>query len=325
MNITDEEIAQLPDWLRTGLGTWDVTPDETDVTYTSVVATNAGLKSQDLSLLASFPYLRVLSITENKAVDDIGLLAPLRYLTDIDVSSNGLRRILGFPAPIALRTAIFDKNDIKSMNDIHEDYGASLAKLSVSSNLIRQIAGLDHLTVLVDLDLSHNEIQRISGLEGLRSLTRLNLSHNKIQTVTNLEPVAGTLQELRLHNNNITNLDGISCCKHLLIVDLQVNALKMFEDILPLAHLPLLHTLVLSDNPFVFSLDYYRYDVLHCIPMTSSLDGVEVTPEEKVKAEIHYGADQDVRADIRRRLSKIPEVGSHFSAVLELYRPQSAL
>jgi len=55
-----------------------------------------------------------------------------------------------------------------------------IKELSLKSNKINEIKGLDALTEITNLDLSSNKINEIKGLDTLRKLTELNLSGNPV-------------------------------------------------------------------------------------------------------------------------------------------------
>merc|ERR1712226_1207649 len=78
----------------------------------------------------------------------------------------------------------------------------------------------------------------------------------------------------------------------------------MGRDVEELAGFEFLADLLLAPNP-VMELPYYRAQVLHRLPNLRNLDAQPATAEEKIKADLIYGADVDTRKDAFDKL--LPE------------------
>ena len=79
--------------------------------------------------------------------------------------------------------------------------------LSLSSNRITEVKGLNNLIHLESLSLSRNYITEIKGLNRLQSLKRLDLSWNEITQIQGLENLVN-LQELKLWVIPLRNLQS---------------------------------------------------------------------------------------------------------------------
>jgi len=97
-----------------------------------------------------------------------------------------------------------------------------LETLTLRSNDISKIAGLEKLSSLKVLLLSSNKIRKIAGLEKLSSLHKLSLSSNQIRKIEGLEQLAN-LNSLWLYSNKIQKIEGLEQLKKLKLLDLQKN------------------------------------------------------------------------------------------------------
>uniref|UniRef100_F6RDE8 Leucine-rich repeat and coiled-coil domain-containing protein 1 n=1 Tax=Ciona intestinalis TaxID=7719 RepID=F6RDE8_CIOIN len=113
-------------------------------------------------------------------------------------------------------------NRIKHLDGLQN--ALQLKSLDVSSNQLVCMTGLAHLFNLRSLNLSCNSISSVY-VDGLTNLVELNLSYNKIVILDCFDQFKvpeSTLQVLLLHGNNISNLEtvvqnlkGILSLKHL--------------------------------------------------------------------------------------------------------------
>eukprot|EP00741_Cyanophora_paradoxa_P007303 tig00001098_g7064.t1 len=129
------------------------------------------------------------------------------------------------------------------------------------------------------LNLSNNEIEVIENLGRLTRLARLNLSNNRIERIDGLETL-GALVELNLSKNRISRLDGLEAARALELLDLSQNRVADVAELDLVARLPALRHLTLAGNP-VCSLREYRVEALRRMPALQSLDGAEVSAEER--------------------------------------------
>lgn len=95
--------------------------------------------------------------------------------------------------------------------------------LDLSFNKIKDIEGLEHLTLLKDLFFVSNKISKIPQLN-LVNLTNLELGDNRIREIENLNGLVH-LQQLWLGKNKITKLSGLECLVNLRLLSIQVLVL----------------------------------------------------------------------------------------------------
>ena len=81
------------------------------------------------------------------------------------------------------------------------------------------------------LSLSTNAIDKIGGLQGLSCLTILSLARNNIKKIEGLEAVADTLEELWISYNQLEKVNGVECCKKLKVLYLANNKIKGWDGI----------------------------------------------------------------------------------------------
>jgi protein phosphatase 1 regulatory subunit 7 len=63
----------------------------------------------------------------------------------------------------------------------------NLRRLSLQSNRLTSMAGLQHCTALEELYLSHNGIQQLEGLQALTKLKILDIANNRLRQIDGLE------------------------------------------------------------------------------------------------------------------------------------------
>ncbi len=109
---------------------------------------------------------------------------------------------------------------------------------------IRSLAGIEHLTSLVELSIGFSSITDISPLSGLTSLRVLRLGFNSI---TDISPLSGLtrLTGLFLRGNSITDISPLSGLTSLTDLSLRDNSIS---DISALSGLTRLTTLRLDNN-----------------------------------------------------------------------------
>ena len=153
--------------------------------------------------------------------------------------------------------------------------------LLVSHNLIRKIEGISSLSFLQVLDLSDNDINVIQGLDNL-PIRELNLAGNNLLTLHGLADLK-ELSFLDVSHNKITCLAPLKHCTKLSFLDAQHNDLNIIRQVEFLKDLEWLRSLILLGNP-AFFIPFYRYCVIHIIPLIQFLDRTTVSIEEKIKS-----------------------------------------
>jgi protein phosphatase 1 regulatory subunit 7 len=81
---------------------------------------------------------------------------------------------------------------------------SNLKILSIQSNRIRTIAGLDNLPQLEELYISHNALTTLEGLEKVSGLRVLDISNNQVGSIKGLKHLK-ELEELWASYNQITD------------------------------------------------------------------------------------------------------------------------
>jgi len=180
-----------------------------------------------------------------------------------------------------------------------------LREMNLRGNFINRVGtGLLNLKELRMLDLSENYLSCISHLDGLH-LQTLFVAQNRLTTLDGVSTLS-KLQVLNVRHNNITtiealNSDDVPRLRKLCVAD---NRISRIKEVAALASFPFLCDLFLAPSP-ITELPHYRAQVLHRLPRLRSLDAVPATANEKVKADLIYGADIDMRQEIFTEL--LPE------------------
>lgn len=65
----------------------------------------------------------------------------------------------------------------------------------------------------------------------MSKLKVLSVGRNNLKKIEKLEDVASTLEQLWLSYNQISSLEGISCCKKLTTLYMSNNAIKSFSEL----------------------------------------------------------------------------------------------
>ncbi|VDP11853.1 unnamed protein product [Soboliphyme baturini] len=106
------------------------------------------------------------------------------------------------------------------------------------------------------LDLTCNCLRDIDNLQHLPYLTELNLSNNRIEKIEHWNKKLGNVKKLRLTNNKIHSLKGLSKLYSLEYLDVRDNNLSHIKQVWPVGNLPCLQVLLLSGNCVENSIDY---------------------------------------------------------------------
>lgn len=141
--------------------------------------------------------------------------------------------------------------------------------------------------------------------DNLQAIKNLNLWGNEIEDVQILQEMP-QVEVLSLSVNKISSLKEFSNCYKLQELYLRKNAIEDLSEIRYLSDLPELRVLWLSDNPCA-EVENYREIVIKCLPELQKLDNIQITPEERLRAE-----SKDLRFPTKevKRATKntIPEV-----------------
>lgn len=131
------------------------------------------------------------------------------------------------------------------------------------------------------LSLSTNMIERIVGLNELKNLKILSLARNNIKSLKGLEVVGETLEQLWISYNSIDKLVGIQALGNLKILYMSHNIVKDWSEFSRLATLPFLEDLAFLGNPLEENNDEatYRSEVAKRLKTLKKIDGETIIRE----------------------------------------------
>lgn len=268
--------------------------------YLRVDVPNSGLTSLDI--MRSYAHLQFVNVSGNRlrTLEPLGML---RCMLHLNASFNLLIRTQTFAAPDQLETVDLSYNLIAQIGEwsVHK----YLRELNLRGNYISRICpGLRRNSELRMLDLSENYIPRVENMDGL-GLRILYLAHNRLTCLEGVESL-NKLQFLNVRHNNITSISALLSqdIPRLRKLHISENRIACIGEVEGLESFDFLCDLLLAPNP-IRELPYYRAQVLHRLPRLRSLDAQLASVEEKVKADVIYGADVEKRHGIFEQL--LPE------------------
>lgn len=158
----------------------------------------------------------------------------------------------------------------------------SLVKLLCTSPPIDKIDNsVNAFANCIRLSLSTNCIDKIPLLPraALPKIEILSLGRNLIKKISGLEEIGATLRELWISYNQITALDGLSCCPKLEVLFISNNKIKDLHELRKLSQNSLLANLNLVNNPIYDNVarSEMRLNILAAVPQLSVLDGELLT------------------------------------------------
>lgn len=248
-----------------------------------------------IDALRPYELLQFVNVSRNR-LRSLEPLGALRGLLHLNASFNLLVRSQSFTPPDALETCDMSYNLIGELGDWHTH--RFLRELNLRGNFIDCIGtGLKGNRELRMLDMSENYIGRIENLEGL-DLRTLYLAQNRLVSLDGISSLS-KLQALNIRHNNVASIAPL-CSEdlpRLRRLNISDNRLGDIREVASLAAFTLLQDLRLAPNP-VDQLPHFRAQVLHRLPLLRTLDASVAAPEEKVKADLIYGADIEERRKI---------------------------
>eukprot|EP00817_Percolomonadidae_sp_ATCC50343_P006469 CAMPEP_0117419046 /NCGR_PEP_ID=MMETSP0758-20121206/704_1 /TAXON_ID=63605 /ORGANISM="Percolomonas cosmopolitus, Strain AE-1 (ATCC 50343)" /LENGTH=1291 /DNA_ID=CAMNT_0005199911 /DNA_START=513 /DNA_END=4388 /DNA_ORIENTATION=- len=236
---------------------------------------SSGIKS--ISNLDGFTQLRDLNLEQN-LVSNISGLENLTSLVILRLSSNRI------DASHPSKNHSFGKYINKF---------TKLEILTLDSNHISSIASLQlyKLPNLRVLSLRSNEINKIEGLDGLYHLQELLLDKNKIRSIDD-KAFSGcpNLRLLHIEENSLRTLDGLKDLPNLHSLFLGCNRIVELPELEKLAGLVRLKEIVLSYNP-ISKKSLYRPSLIHRVPSLLFIDCKEVIAEERERSMLFFAQD----------------------------------
>ncbi|XP_012275579.1 dynein light chain 1, axonemal [Orussus abietinus] len=125
------------------------------------------------------------------------------------------------------------------------------------------------------LSLSTNMIEKISGINSLKNLRILSLGRNYIKTFSGLEAIGEHLEELWISYNLIEKIKGVAALKALKVLYMSNNLVKDWAEFNRLQEIPKLQELLFLNNPICENMDVesWRTQVMRRLPTLKKLDG----------------------------------------------------
>ncbi|KAJ3331498.1 hypothetical protein HDU91_003324, partial [Kappamyces sp. JEL0680] len=268
----------------------------------------------DVNLVSEFPFLITIEMAGNQ-VKDLAPLSSLQYLVQIDFSDNQLTEdgIL-FKGPYNLQDINLGRNRIASLDPV--SHHRFLNRINLDYNQIRDLSSLSNCLYLKTLSIVGNQVASLLPLKNL-PLKYLDAKQNQLLSLEGIEGLL-ELQDVYLDDNQIRTLDPL--CRHPRIsaLSLKNNSIDDIQEIATLDTLPLLRYLALDQNPLQANskavwdpvksfplhsnaafVPSFRLYIVNAISKLSILDGVPISPEERVAAINHYSPPTEVSLSIQ--------------------------
>lgn len=128
------------------------------------------------------------------------------------------------------------------------------------------------------LSLSTNMIEKITGINSLKNLKILSLSRNNLKTFSGLEAVGEHLEELWISYNQIEKIKGVNVLKALKVLYMSNNLVKDWAEFNRLQEIPNLEDLLFINNPICENMDTesWRSQATRRLPKLKKLDAIPV-------------------------------------------------
>eukprot|EP01059_Diplonema_ambulator_P035367 TRINITY_DN8290_c0_g1_i2.p1 TRINITY_DN8290_c0_g1~~TRINITY_DN8290_c0_g1_i2.p1 ORF type:complete len:1479 (+),score=580.35 TRINITY_DN8290_c0_g1_i2:85-4521(+) len=240
----------------------------------------SGCSIRELSMLEQFPSLLHFKCDHNMLSNVTGLKCCTSLLS-LNLNSN---RLSSSPEATTGRA-------LPSLGSCLEQMSL-LESLSLEGNHITSISALGlKLKNLRFLNLRSNDITKIDGLEGVPQLSELILDRNKLRGVEdNGLLVCHHLRDLRLEDNMIKRLDGLKGLQNLNRLFVTANRISDLSELEKLDGLDRLTEVYLTGNA-VARKSLYRATLVHRLRNCLVIDGREVSPDEREKAELFFNQE----------------------------------
>ncbi|XP_029492875.2 dynein axonemal assembly factor 1-like [Oncorhynchus nerka] len=167
-----------------------------------------------------------------------------------------------------------------------EEY-TGLKCLWLECNGLLRIQNLHAQTDLRCLFLHQNLIHNLENLEPLSKLCTLNVCNNYIRTIENIAclPDLGTLQIAHNKLQTVGDVEHLSQCLSLSVLDMSHNLLDDPDILTVLERMPELRVLNLMGNEVIKKIPYYRKTMIIRLKQLTYLDDRPVFPKDRACAE----------------------------------------
>ncbi|KAK0223142.1 L domain-like protein [Armillaria fumosa] len=184
-------------------------------------------------------------------IEHLGMCTKLKSL---ELGGNRIRDITPLSSLTALEELWLGKNKITTIPPGVLAPLMSLRILSLQSNRLTRITGMEGLVNLQELYLSHNGIEKLEGVQDNVNLTTLDIGNNLVPAIEGIDHLT-QLEELWMNNNNIPT-----------------SVLSS-----PFPSLPALRTIYLEGNPCQKADPVnYRRKVMLALPQATQIDATYV-------------------------------------------------
>ncbi|CAH1402050.1 unnamed protein product [Nezara viridula] len=296
--------------LSSGLGNIALTPDLKGYGYTKLQLPSKGIKS--VELLQYYPYLQYVDLANNN-IEDLSPLWNIKHLVVLDLSKNNLTDgSIGKPDQIGFLTYLnLSHNKFNKIPDFSKCW--AIKHFDLAHNRIEWIDHLSEFKYLSYLNLSHNRLEFIESLDN-KLLMEINVSHNSIGRWENPDPKAiHSLENINISHNQLPTLTIFAEMYNLATLDVSHNNINAMSEFDALKTLPVVTNLKIAGNKISTIIPDPRRLIIYLLPSIKILDGVPITPMERVSAMTMFTSNpmhhrQSVRA-LYQVCSKIPTVG----------------
>lgn len=238
---------------------------------------NCNLRSVELSSKDIFNNLRSLNLEQNN-LTCFGGIFQIVNLKVLCLNYNFIECII----PKSFENATKDEQNKPILHN--------LEVLHLGYNGIRHMSllKLDCLPSLKMLFLQGNEISKVEGLENLCELRELVLDKNKLKSLHETSFInQKKLKELHIENNmlqKLNYLEELVCLERLYIGSNRIQDTLEFEKLINLTKL---FEISLIDNPVTRRHMHRPFLIFHR-PSLLYIDGIVITNDERIRAELHF-------------------------------------
>ncbi|KAL4466406.1 hypothetical protein ABPG73_019024 [Tetrahymena malaccensis] len=276
--------------------------DRTGIHFTVLDLSSKSLDSLQ-AIFANYKALTKIDLHANN-IQDITVLGNLPNLLWLDVSQNNIKDLKSLQNEEGFRNLKYLNISKNRISELLTPKAPNLIHLNLNENLIDKMETFEGHESLKILELRGNRIQTTQQLVNMPKLQELYLTANKIKTVVGIDSLV-SLTKLHLRLNNIEQFEeNFPNLENLQYLNLRENKIEKFEEILKLAALPNLKTLVHSFNPLINKNPNYLYETINGILKLQRINKVEVTRSLKLNAFKYAEEKWRIQEEEKKRLEE---------------------